>query len=62
MNDVYLTDKQVGSRYGISRPSVWRWVKKGIIPGPVKFSEGCSRWVKNELDACDAERMKNRAS
>ena len=58
--NVYLTDKDLAARYQVKRSSVWRWVRSGILPPPVKISEGCSRWVKSEIETRDAERLATR--
>lgn len=47
---VYLTDIQVAQRYGISRASVWRWVRNTEdFPAPKKLSQGTTRWAMTEL-------------
>lgn len=42
--DKYLSDKNLAARYDTSRASIWRWVKSGKFPPPVKLSPGCTRW------------------
>lgn len=60
-NNLYLSDKQVSVRYGVSRGSVWRWVRNGDFPSPVKFSPGCVRWALDEVEAHEeAKRTKSR--
>ncbi len=49
----YLSDRQVAERYGIGRSTVWQWVKDGLLPGPVKFGQRCTRWDSDELDIHD---------
>lgn len=46
---VFLTDKQAASRYGISRPTIWRWVNEGRFPAPVKLGPGITRWRLADL-------------
>ena len=58
----YLSDAQVAARYSVSRQTVWRWVKGGILPEPVSFSPGCTRWNAEELDKRDAERERRTAA
>ena len=41
---IYLSDKQLAEKYGVHRTTIWRWVKQGDFPPPVKLSPGCSRW------------------
>ena len=54
----YLSDRAVAQRYGVSRPTIWRWVKvlRGF-PAPVKVSEGTTRWVLGDLEAFDLTRL-----
>ncbi|AGA33766.1 hypothetical protein TVNIR_2106 [Thioalkalivibrio nitratireducens DSM 14787] len=51
-----LRDVDVAARYGIARQSVWRWVRDGIIPPPVRISEKMTRWPADALDAHDRAR------
>ena len=54
-NETYLSDKQVGEHYGVSKSTVWRWVKKNTFPKPVKFSTGCTRWKLSDIEAWEVE-------
>lgn len=58
----YLSDSQLAERYDVSRATVWRWVTRGILPRPVRFSRGCTRWKKEEVDQRDAEIAKQSAA
>lgn len=41
----FLTDIQIGNRYGVTRQTVWRWAASNPnFPKPIKFSSGCTRW------------------
>ena len=51
----YLRDTEVAARYGISKPTVWRWVREGILPAPVSLGPRCSRWKLSDLLAWEAE-------
>jgi predicted DNA-binding transcriptional regulator AlpA len=51
----YLTDSQVGDRYCVTRCTVWRWVKAGRLPAPVRLSDRCSRWRIEDLQAFEAK-------
>lgn len=46
----YLRDKDLAERYGISRSTVWRWARKGLLPPPVKFGDACSRWRLDDVE------------
>lgn len=54
---MFLTDVQVAKRYGVSRPTVWRWVSTGKLPQPIRFSRGCTRWRIDQLEAFEARMM-----
>ena len=58
----FLSDKQVADRYGVTRTSIWRWLKTlEDFPPPVKLSEGCARWTLLSLISWEharAERQK----
>jgi len=40
----YLTVHEVAERFGVSTPTIWRWLKASQLPKPVKLSAGCTRW------------------
>lgn len=45
-----LSDEGVGALFGRSRSWVWRMVKEGNLPPPVKFG-GSTYWHKSEIVA-----------
>jgi len=54
----WLSDSQVGSRYGVSRITIWRWSKEiEQFPKPRKLGANTSRWNTAELDEYDRQRM-----
>ena len=52
----YVSDAQLGERYGVSRSTIWRWVKRGLLPPPISISPGCTRWNVEQVAQRDAER------
>lgn len=52
----WLSAEQVASRYGCGRVTVYRMVKRGLIPAPVQFSGRMSRWDIQALNEADAHR------
>lgn len=55
---IYLTDNQVAARYGVSKPTVWRWVRTNPnFPAPVKLSTNCSRWTLASLESWESARQ-----
>lgn len=47
----FLKDTEVAVRYGVSRPTIWRWTKNGKFPKPVKLGAGSTRWRASDLEA-----------
>lgn len=47
----FLKDTEVAVRYGVSRPTIWRWTKNGNLPKPVKLGAGSTRWRASDLEA-----------
>jgi len=56
MMTLYLRDTDLASRYSVSRSTIWRWVRRGLLPQPVQISECCTRWRLDDIEARDAER------
>ena len=50
---IYLTTKEVATRYGIDPRSVQRRVKEGLLPEPKYFGTRFPRWSIAELDEND---------
>jgi len=51
----FLTDKQVGARYGVSRAAVWRWLAAyPDFPKPIAITPGTTRWRLSEIMAYEA--------
>jgi len=51
MQTIYFQDHEVGKRYGVSRASVWRWLKDDpTFPKPVALSPGTTRWRVDDLE------------
>jgi prophage regulatory protein len=43
-----------------SRQQVWRQVKAGKFPAPIKLGEGTAAWLETEIDAWLDERVAER--
>ena len=43
MDERYLTVGEVAKRFGVSRPTNWRWAKAGGFPSPFEVSSGTTR-------------------
>lgn len=56
MTALYLRDTDLAARYSVSRSTIWRWVRRGLLPEPVQISNCCTRWKLDAIEARDAER------
>lgn len=44
-----LRDRDVAQALGISRMTVWRWTKAGLLPQPRKLGHHTTRWDSREV-------------
>lgn len=44
---------EVAAHFNVSRTTIWRWVKSGVLPKPVKLG-GLVRWRRDEIEAVTA--------
>jgi prophage regulatory protein len=52
----YLRIKNLKEDLGISESTIWRLIKKGDFPKPVKLSANCTAFKSDEVDAWKASR------
>lgn len=45
-----LTAEQVASRLGVSRVTLYNWLKLGRFPKPVKLNVRCVRWPEEVVE------------
>ena len=45
----HLCVGQVANVYGVSIPTIWRWLKENKIPKPTKIG-GSKRWLNIEIE------------
>ena len=54
-NETFVSVKTVAQRYGVSPPTIWRWLKTNPkFPKPYKPSPGVTRWKLSEILAFEA--------
>ncbi len=59
MPEIYLSDRQIGERFGVHHLTARRWVREDpTFPRPVKLSLGCTRWRLSEIEAWEALKAK----
>lgn len=56
----FLRLEQVKARTGLSRSTLYAYVREGRFPAPVAISERCVAWVEGEIDGWIAERIASR--
>lgn len=49
MQKQFLTPQEVADRYGISKTTVWKWVRDGKLAAPVKLAEQTTRFKLADL-------------
>ncbi|MAU53197.1 MAG: AlpA family transcriptional regulator [Roseovarius sp.] len=63
MAEQYLSDEQLGERYGVNRVSIWRWHReRPDFPRVIKLTPGCARWRLSEIEAWEASKAERAAS
>ncbi len=48
MSDRLLTDREVATRLGLSKATVWRHAAAGLLPRPLKLGHA-SRWPESDV-------------
>jgi prophage regulatory protein len=51
-----LRRKQVEAHTGLSRSTIYAWVRDGIFPAPISLGPKAVGWLQSELDAWLTER------
>lgn len=46
-----LDIKEVAKRTSLSRTTIWRRLKNGDFPDPLRLSEQCVRWREDDINA-----------
>jgi predicted DNA-binding transcriptional regulator AlpA len=47
----WLCVKQVARRLEVCERTVWRWLAKGLLPQPIRYSRRVVRWRASDIDA-----------
>lgn len=56
MGTLYYSDKSLAQRYDVSRATIWRWVREGNLPKPVKIN-GSTRWSSDDLEKWEEQEV-----
>ncbi|NJL26398.1 MAG: AlpA family phage regulatory protein [Thermoanaerobaculia bacterium] len=52
----YLRTETVLELTGVSRATIWRWMRAGLFPQRRKLGPNCIGWVETEVEAWLANR------
>jgi prophage regulatory protein len=58
--DRIIRERKVRERVSLSHATIWRKVRSGDFPAPVKLGVQAVGWVEREIDGWIAERMASR--
>ncbi|MHB8353808.1 MAG: helix-turn-helix transcriptional regulator [Burkholderiales bacterium] len=58
---MYLSDRQLADRFGVSRATIWRWARNSDFPQPVQLSPSCTRWLLSDIEVWESRRPRKRA-
>ncbi|WP_372614264.1 helix-turn-helix transcriptional regulator [Halomonas sp.] len=47
----WLSVKQLANRYGAHEATIWRWVREGRFPQPVKLAGNLTRWSLADVES-----------
>lgn len=50
MQNRYFSDKALAERFGVTRGTIWAWVRKSDFPKPVRLSAKCTRWPAEAIE------------
>ena len=51
----FLSERQLCARLGVSRTTLWRWMKDGHLPHSVQIGPRCVRWRLEDIEQWEAE-------
>lgn len=55
-HDILLTRRQVEARCGLSSGSIYRLMREGLFPEPIRIGQRAVRWPASELETWLATR------
>lgn len=62
MPETFLSDRQLGDRYGVHRLTPRRWLREDpTFPKPVRLTPGCVRWKLSDIEAWEAAKAASAA-
>jgi prophage regulatory protein len=53
---VFVRATQVANREGVSVATVWRWVREGKFPKPIKLGAAVTAWRISDIEAWEGSK------
>jgi predicted DNA-binding transcriptional regulator AlpA len=50
---LYMAAKHLCARWGVSIPTLRRWLRDGYLPKPIRLGRGALRWPVAEIEAIE---------
>ena len=60
--NVIIRRRDVESRTGLSRSTIYHYIKEGTFPKPIKLGERAVGWLESEVESWIIDRIENRDS
>jgi prophage regulatory protein len=58
---LYFSVTDLSVRYGVSKQTVWYWLREGRLNRPVKIGVNSTRWKLIDVEQFEADRFKESA-
>ena len=49
VDDRLVSARTVEALAGVAKSTIWLWLRKGLMPAPVRLSRRCTRWWLSEV-------------
>ena len=46
---IFYSDKELAARYRVTRQTIWRWVREGVMPPPLRIGKAATRWEDSTI-------------
>ena len=53
----FLTPADLSRRYGVTKSTITRWTRDGVLPAPLRINDSTPRWHVSTLQTWEAEQM-----
>jgi len=57
----YFSANDLAARFRVHPVTIWKWVRAGLLPQPVKLGPNTTRWHADQIKQFEASRPKKSA-